>query len=102
MSAEFDRIRFLIRGEFVHEGFDREVTLYPAGCPKIDRPEKLFHVMAQHPRVGKFIRRRIGPSRQPVPIRVPTGEAPSQEVAGLTSGMTLRPLLKVERRDMTL
>ena len=101
-TAEFDWIHLLVRRDFVNKGFNSEVALYASGCPKIDRPEKLFDEMTQHPCVGEFIGGRIGTSRQALPIRVPPGEAPGQGIAGLASGMTLRPLLKIERRDMTL
>ena len=92
----------LVRGNFVHEGFDREVVLYPSRRSKIDRPEQLFDEMGRRPLVAELIRRRIRTSRKPIPIRIPTGEAPGKEVAGFTSRMTLRPLLKVERDDTTV
>src|SRR2546422_7187161 len=92
----------LVSGNFVHEGFDREVVLYPSRRSKIDRPEQLFDEMGRRPLVGELIRRRIRTSRKPIPIRIPTGEAPSKEVAGFTSRVTLRPLLKIERDDTTL
>src|ERR1051326_1178133 len=102
MTAEFDRVHPLVRCDFVQERFDGEVALYSSRRSKVDRPEEFINVMAQHARVGKFIRRRIRTSRQPVPIRISTGETPRQEVTRLAPGMTLRPLLKVECRDMTL
>src|SRR5437867_11551392 len=101
-TTELDGVYLVIRCNLVQERFDCEVALYTSGSPEIDRSEKLFDEMAQHPRVGKFIRRRIGTSRQALPIRVPTGEAPGQRVAGLASRMALRPLLKVECGDTAL
>src|SRR6267143_5816691 len=92
----------LVSGDLVDEGFDREGVLYASRRSKINRPKQLLGEMGRRPHVGELIGRRIRTSRKPIPIRIPTGETPGVGVAGLTSRMTLRPLLKVERDDTTL
>src|SRR5207253_3609724 len=53
VTTELDRVHLLVSRNFIQERFDGEVALYASGRPKVNRPEKLFDEVAQHPRVGK-------------------------------------------------